>query len=89
MIAKHLVVKGKVQGVYFRASTKNEAIKYGLMGWVKNTTNGNVEIHIQGMEIDVQKLIHWTKSGPPLAKVSEVQITEAAIAEFDSFRIER
>ena len=89
MIAKHLVVKGKVQGVYFRASTQNEAVKHGLMGWVKNTTNGNVEIHIEGVEIDVQKLIQWANTGPPLAMVSDVQITDAVVAEFDSFRIER
>ncbi len=89
MIAKHLVVIGEVQGVYFRASTQVEAAKYGLKGWVKNLGNGNVEIHIEGPEQEVQQLIQWANNGPTHANVAEVQVNEAAIEEFDSFQIKR
>ena len=70
----HLIVSGKVQGVFYRASCQEIAVKYGLKGWVKNISTGQVEVLAQGEKEKIEKLIEWCKKGPPNAKVSEVKI---------------
>ena len=61
MPAYHLIIKGKVQGVFFRASAKETAELLGVTGWVKNTKEGNVEAFINGDENKLQEFIAWCK----------------------------
>lgn len=68
-----ILVKGKVQGVFYRASTKAEAQKLGLSGFVRNLSDGNVEIEAQGSQESIEKLLKWCKGGPPAAIVEDVQ----------------
>jgi acylphosphatase len=64
-----------VQGVWYRASTKQKAEELGLTGWVKNTAQGNVEAVFEGDESTVNQMIAWCRKGPPLAQVTDVKIT--------------
>jgi acylphosphatase len=70
----HVIISGRVQGVWYRASTKQKAEELGVSGWVKNTGDGNVEAEFEGDESAVQTMIAWCRRGPPLAKVSDVKI---------------
>ncbi|MCQ8181495.1 acylphosphatase [Methylomonas sp. SURF-1] len=71
----HIIVKGRVQGVYFRAYTQKQAVKLNLSGFVRNLADGTVEIVASGHPEDLQKLVAWCRKGPVLAKVSEVSVT--------------
>jgi acylphosphatase len=70
------VVVGRVQGVYFRASTLAEAKRRGLLGTVKNLPDGSVGIQVRGPEEAVDALLAWAQQGPPAAKVEAVHVTE-------------
>lgn len=72
--AVHIVVHGKVQGVWFRGTTESKAEEFGLAGWVRNRPEGTVEIHAEGMKEDLQRLIEWCRQGPPSASVSRVDV---------------
>lgn len=72
----HVRITGKVQGVWFRQSTKQEAETHYITGWIKNTKDGAVEGVFQGAENDVDALLHWCHHGPPLSKVEEVLVDE-------------
>lgn len=85
----HLIIKGKVQGVFFRASAKDSADEIGVSGWVKNTEDGNVEAMANGNEAQIQKFIEWCKTGPRRAVVSDIVITYKEEEIFDGFRIFR
>ena len=89
MPAYHLIIKGKVQGVFFRASAKETAELLGVTGWVKNTREGNVEAFINGDENKLQEFIAWCKRGPSKAIVTEVVIDEALEESFKDFSIRR
>ena len=83
-----LLIEGRVQGVWFRDSTRQEARRLGLVGWVRNVPDGRVEVLAEGPEDTVRSLINWCHHGPPLARVSKVQQSaEAWKGEFDSFDI--
>ena len=85
----HLIVKGKVQGVFYRASAKDMAIKLGLKGWVKNTKEGYVEIKVQGPEDVLEEFVKWCYQGPPGARVDNVDIEEKSFQAFEKFAILR
>lgn len=68
----HLVVRGRVQGVYFRASAQREARRLGVCGWVRNRADGSVEILAEGEEIAVRELHGWAQKGPGAARVDRV-----------------
>ncbi len=70
----HLVVRGRVQGVYFRASTQHEAHRLGVVGWVKNRPDGSVEILAEGPEEALKKLLQWAHQGPRAARVDQVDV---------------
>ena len=70
----HVVISGQVQGVWYRASTKQKADELGLTGWVKNTADGNVEAVFEGDESVVDEMIAWCRIGPPPARVSDVKM---------------
>ena len=77
MIAKHIIVKGKVQGVFFRKHTKQKAEELSLSGWVKNTNNDDVEIFAQGNKNEIEQLINWCWQGSPKANVENVATNDA------------
>jgi acylphosphatase len=74
MPTAHLIIKGRVQGVFYRASAKQVAREIGVTGWVKNTDEGDVEIVAAGTVEQLRKFIDWCKVGPARAKVTEVVI---------------
>ena len=85
----NLVIIGKVQGVYFRASARDMARQIGLTGWVQNTDAGDVEIIVTGEEQALDQFINWCRIGPPNARVDEVTVTDIAFSNFDKFEIRR
>lgn len=88
-MVKHfnIIVKGKVQGVFYRQSTHKQASKLGLKGFVKNLTNGDVFIEAEGEEHLLGLLIEWCRQGPSAAKVEEVIIEESEVANFQDFTV--
>ena len=84
-----LIIKGRVQGVWFRDSTRKEALRLGVTGWVKNRPDGHVEMLAEGPEKGVKELVAWCHHGPSHARVSAVDETlEAWEGAYDSFEIE-
>jgi acylphosphatase len=71
-VSYKVVVSGIVQGVSFRASMKDTAVRFGVDGWVRNRDDGAVEALLQGEEDDVEKLLDWATVGPPGAAVHSV-----------------
>lgn len=88
-ICKRAVVSGKVQGVFFRQGTQQQALTWGIKGWVRNLPNGEVECFICGEAETVEKLCAWLHQGPPAAKVIQVKIEEAAWEEHEDFVVLR
>jgi len=84
-----LTIKGKVQGVFYRATAKDVANELGIRGWVKNLPDRNVEIRATAAEELLQKFIDWCKQGPPKAKVEDVIVEELDLQGFNDFRIIR
>ena len=84
-----LTIKGKVQGVFYRATAKDVADLTGVKGWVRNLPNDNVEITATATEESLQKFINWCKQGPPKAKVVDVIVEQLDTEEFSGFRIIR
>lgn len=73
-ITRRCFVSGRVQGVYFRASTRNQAIALGVTGYARNLADGRVEVLVEGKDEAVNKLIAWLAHGPPAARVDAVEI---------------
>ena len=89
MKTRRLIIKGKVQGVFYRATAKDVADLIGVKGWVRNLPDNNVEITATADEELLQKFIAWCKQGPPKAKVDEVIVEDLRPEEFNGFRIIR
>lgn len=86
----HLRIEGRVQGVFFRASTLDQAIRLGLKGWVRNCPDGSVEVVAEGERKKIDDLVEWCRHGPPGAHVRDVLIQwEDFQGEFPDFRIRR
>lgn len=83
----HCFVAGRVQEVCFRASTQKQANLYGLTGWVRNLPDGQVEVMAFGNEQQLDELKQWLKSGPSLARVSNVESKEVEFQEIEGFSI--
>lgn len=88
-VRAHAFVTGMVQGVFFRATTEEEAQRVGgLTGWVRNLPDGRVEVVCEGTKEGVERLMAWLWHGPPSAHVSDVAITwAAATGDCRDFRI--
>ena len=84
-----LTIKGKVQGVFYRATAKDAADLTGVKGWVRNLPDNNVEIRATASEELLQKFINWCKQGPPKARVDDVMVEELSLEVFNGFRIIR
>ncbi len=85
----HIIVSGKVQGVFFRVNARNKASELGLTGWVKNTPEGKVEIVATGNDQSLFHFTEWCKRGPEKAEVADVAITKCDPQIFSSFIIIR
>ena len=85
----HIVIRGKVQGVFYRATAKDVAEKLELKGWVRNSDSGDVEALVTGGKEQLQEFIDWCKQGPAKAVVTDVEVTEKAEEAFDRFKIIR
>ena len=70
----HLLIQGRVQGVWYRASTQQKAEKLGLTGWVRNLHDGRVEAVAQGAREALDALVTWAHDGPPTARVDHVSV---------------
>ena len=88
MTRVHLIVSGHVQGVFFRQSTKNIARTIGLQGWVRNRSDGTVEIVAEGALEDVDRLVEWCEKGPETARVERVdRVDEAPVGLPEGFYV--
>lgn len=85
----HLLIKGKVQGVFYRASAKDVAEELNLGGWIKNTKEGDVEAVVTGADEPLQLFIDWCREGPSKAVVTQVHITNREEEAFDRFTVIR
>jgi acylphosphatase len=89
-VRKHAIIKGFVQGVWFRATTREQALAHQVTGWVKNTSDGNVETVFEGEAEDVERVLQWCHQGPAGATVQNVEVKpEAYQGEFATFSIKR
>lgn len=86
----HMLITGRVQGVWYRASTRARALELGLTGWVRNLRDGRVEALAEGPEHQLEALLAWCHDGPMLAKVSGIEATWAEpTGEYASFETRR
>ena len=85
-IARHAIIRGTVQGVWYRAWTEKEATSRGLAGWVRNRRDGSVEALFAGPREAVEAMLTACRSGPPLARVSDIHVEDAELPE-DGFRV--
>lgn len=76
-LTRHLLITGRVQGVWYRESMRLEAERLGVAGWVRNTGDGSVEAMVHGEVAAVEALIAWAWEGPPAARVEGVDATPA------------
>jgi acylphosphatase len=84
----HVFVSGKVQGVYYRASTRDAAREKGVEGWVRNLDDGRVEAVFEGEEDAVKAMVEWCHKGSRRAEVKDVEVEwDEATGEFDGFEI--
>lgn len=84
----NLIVTGRVQGVFYRATCQEIALGLGLKGWVRNLPTGQVEVLVQGEKDKIEKLIKWCKKGPPSAVVHDIKVEwENAVEKFNMFSV--
>lgn len=77
--AVELRITGRVQGVFFRAATQEQAQRLGVRGWVRNDPDGSVAAHLEGGAEAVDALVEWCHHGPPFARVEAVQVRSAEL----------
>lgn len=73
LVRAHIIISGRVQGVYFRGNIKEQADSMGVSGWVRNLANGKVEAVFEGEVEDVRRMVAWCHKGPPAARVDDVE----------------
>lgn len=89
LVTYSIIISGKVQGVFYRQSTKEKAITIGITGTVENLPGGQVKIIATGTKEQMESLLDWCKQGPPKAVVTSVEISELSLQSFDRFSIIR
>ncbi len=77
----HVWISGRVQGVFFRAYTRDEAHRLGLKGWVRNLRDGRVEAVFEGESEGIEAMLKWCRNGSPLSRVDHVQVNEEAVRD--------
>jgi acylphosphatase len=86
----HVLISGRVQGVFFRVETRREALKRKIVGWVRNTIDGKVEAVFEGKKEDVKKMIDFCRKGPSNANVTGVDVKwQDYSGDFEKFNIRR
>jgi acylphosphatase len=85
----HVFVSGTVQGVYYRANTRDTAQEHGVDGWVKNLSDGRVEAVFEGPEDAVEAMVEWCHEGSPAARVDDVEVEYEDPRGAEGFRIRR
>jgi acylphosphatase len=83
LVARRCFVSGLVQGVFYRASTRQKAVELGLSGFAANLPDGRVEVLVVGQESAVAQLIEWLKRGPPAARVTSVEVHDVGPQSLD------
>lgn len=84
----HVYISGWVQGVFFRAYTRDKAIELGLKGWVRNLRDGRVEAVFEGEKEAIDEMLEWCHKGSPSARVEDVKVEwEEFKGEFQSFEV--
>jgi len=83
-----VLISGRVQGVFFRATTRNRADSLGIFGWVKNNQDGTVEAVFEGEDKKIEEILKWCRKGPFFARVQDVRVFEESYkGEFNSFSV--
>jgi acylphosphatase len=84
----HVIISGKVQGVFFRAETQRAAEAVGISGWVRNRRDGTVEAVMEGEPDKIRKMLNWCRKGAPLSRVDKVaEDWESYVGEYEGFSI--
>jgi acylphosphatase len=83
-ITRHVIVHGRVQGVNYRESLRMQARQLNVTGWVRNRADGTVEATVHGWPDDVARVLDWCRRGPPGARVTSLEVNDAA-GEFEDF----
>ncbi len=84
----NIIVQGSVQGVFYRARTKEKALELELTGWVRNRIDGTVEIVAEGNKEDLERLVEWSRSGPKHAHVTNIDVSwQPFTDEFGDFTV--
>ncbi|MEM0025600.1 MAG: acylphosphatase [Zestosphaera sp.] len=87
-VRAHLRIYGLVQGVFFRSTMRDVALRLGVAGWVRNLPDGSVEAVVEGVPARVEELIKWARRGPPTAVVEKVEVKYSECTrEFKTFKI--
>jgi acylphosphatase len=86
-VAARIVVHGRVQGVFFRATAREEARRLGLAGWVRNLPGGSVELVAEGESGAVERMTAWCRRGPPAARVDSVTVASQPPSGLSGFDI--
>lgn len=88
MIRARVRIRGRVQGVYYRAHARDKAARLGVTGWISNLADGSVEAVIEGNDPSVRAMLEWCKAGSPRAKVEQAEVTwEPYTGEFQRFSV--
>ena len=85
----NILISGKVQGVFFRASTKDQAVLFGIKGFVRNESNGDVYIEAEAEENQLNEFLKWCRRGTSRARVDNLDIQESSLKNFSSFEVRR
>lgn len=84
----HVVIEGRVQGVFFRDYTRTQAKQLALTGWVRNRPEGSVEAVVEGDASEVDRMINWFHQGSPMSNVTAVKVAEEEpVGENDCFEV--
>ncbi|KRF17012.1 hypothetical protein ASG90_06660 [Nocardioides sp. Soil797] len=86
-IARDVVVHGRVQGVFFRATCQQQAVTHGVTGWVSNEYDGTVRAHVEGTHAAVEAMLRWLGTGPSRARVDRIEATEVTPTDATSFEV--
>ncbi len=87
MKCTHLIVSGKVQGVFFRVNVRNKAVELGLKGYAKNLENGDVEVVAEGSQEKIKEFVDFIRKGPGISRVTGIQVTHKEPENFKSFEV--
>jgi len=85
--ARKVIVRGRVQGVYYRDSCRRVALAAGVSGWVRNELDGSVVAHLEGAASDVERVVEWMRNGPRRAVVEQVEVTECTPVGLADFSV--